>query len=118
MSAKEIISIDDDISIEVPIDKVNDIIQRHMNNESSDDDESFIQTRFGSLRSYFQKEERKEKANSGAAGFDFVPKWVYYQHLLFLKGCSMVAPSESTLGISIVEDEPQAKLTVSTIRII
>ncbi|GBM23320.1 hypothetical protein AVEN_107088-1 [Araneus ventricosus] len=39
MSAKEFISIDDDILTEVPIDKVNDIIQRHMNNDRSDDDE-------------------------------------------------------------------------------
>ncbi|GBM69697.1 hypothetical protein AVEN_49066-1 [Araneus ventricosus] len=39
MSAKEFISIDDDILTEVPIDNVNDIIQRHMNNDGSDDDE-------------------------------------------------------------------------------
>ncbi|GBM88765.1 hypothetical protein AVEN_185712-1 [Araneus ventricosus] len=39
MSAKEFISIADDILTEVPIDNVNDIIQRHMNNDSSDDGE-------------------------------------------------------------------------------
>ncbi|GBL99852.1 hypothetical protein AVEN_162850-1 [Araneus ventricosus] len=42
MSAKEFISIDDDILKEVPIDNVNDIIQRHMSNDSSDDDECNI----------------------------------------------------------------------------
>ncbi|GBL72112.1 hypothetical protein AVEN_115120-1 [Araneus ventricosus] len=35
MSAKEFISIDDDILTEVPIDNVNDIIQRHTNNDSN-----------------------------------------------------------------------------------
>ncbi|GBM23908.1 hypothetical protein AVEN_52115-1 [Araneus ventricosus] len=39
MSAKEFISIDDDILTKVPIDNVNDIIQRHANKDSSDDDE-------------------------------------------------------------------------------
>ncbi|GBO43775.1 hypothetical protein AVEN_202190-1 [Araneus ventricosus] len=39
MSAKEFISIDDDILTEVPIDNVNDIIRRHMNNDSSYVDE-------------------------------------------------------------------------------
>ncbi|GBN33594.1 hypothetical protein AVEN_85720-1 [Araneus ventricosus] len=42
MSAEEFISIDDDILTEVPIDNMNDIIQRHMNNDSSDDDESIL----------------------------------------------------------------------------
>ncbi|GBM44702.1 hypothetical protein AVEN_103173-1 [Araneus ventricosus] len=42
MSAKEFISIDDDILTEVPIDNVNDIIQRHENNDSSDDHECNI----------------------------------------------------------------------------
>ncbi|GBM54649.1 hypothetical protein AVEN_214623-1 [Araneus ventricosus] len=42
MSAKEFISIDNDILTEVPIDNVNDIIQRHTNNDSSDDDECNI----------------------------------------------------------------------------
>ncbi|GBM29786.1 hypothetical protein AVEN_238856-1 [Araneus ventricosus] len=42
MSAKEFISIDDDILTEVPIDSVNDIIQRHTNNDSSDDDDESI----------------------------------------------------------------------------
>ncbi|GBL82376.1 hypothetical protein AVEN_252530-1 [Araneus ventricosus] len=42
MSAKEFISIDDDILTEVPIDNVNDIIQRYMSNDSSDDDECNI----------------------------------------------------------------------------
>ncbi|GBN07020.1 hypothetical protein AVEN_253768-1 [Araneus ventricosus] len=42
MSAKEFISTDDDILTEVPIDNVNDIIQRHMKNDSSDDDECNI----------------------------------------------------------------------------
>ncbi|GBN22396.1 hypothetical protein AVEN_14937-1 [Araneus ventricosus] len=41
MSAKEFISIDDDILTEVPIDNVNDIIQRH----SRDDDEYNINER-------------------------------------------------------------------------
>ncbi|GBM18482.1 hypothetical protein AVEN_66840-1 [Araneus ventricosus] len=40
MSAKE--SIDDDILTQVPIDNVNDIIQRHTNKDSSDDDECNI----------------------------------------------------------------------------
>ncbi|GBM68679.1 hypothetical protein AVEN_255402-1 [Araneus ventricosus] len=39
MSAKEFISINNDILTEVPIDNVNVIIQRHMNNDSSDADE-------------------------------------------------------------------------------
>ncbi|GBL74317.1 hypothetical protein AVEN_270948-1 [Araneus ventricosus] len=39
MSAKEFISIDDDISTEVPIDNVNVIIQRHTNSDSSDADD-------------------------------------------------------------------------------
>ncbi|GBM73868.1 hypothetical protein AVEN_94298-1 [Araneus ventricosus] len=39
MSAKEFISIDDDILTEVPIDNANDIIQRHTENDSSHDDE-------------------------------------------------------------------------------
>ncbi|GBO18000.1 hypothetical protein AVEN_3581-1 [Araneus ventricosus] len=43
MSAKEFISIDDAILTEVPIDKVNYITQRHMNNNSSDDDECNIE---------------------------------------------------------------------------
>ncbi|GBN98129.1 hypothetical protein AVEN_73200-1 [Araneus ventricosus] len=42
MSTKEFISIDDDILTEVPIDNGNDIIQRHMNKYSSDDDECNI----------------------------------------------------------------------------
>ncbi|GBN33377.1 hypothetical protein AVEN_253362-1 [Araneus ventricosus] len=42
MSAKEFISIDDDILTEVPIDNANDIIQRHTNKDSSDDDECNI----------------------------------------------------------------------------
>ncbi|GBL90028.1 hypothetical protein AVEN_178421-1 [Araneus ventricosus] len=42
MSAKEFISINDDILTEVPIDNVNDIIQRHTNKDSSDDDECNI----------------------------------------------------------------------------
>ncbi|GBL57642.1 hypothetical protein AVEN_225773-1 [Araneus ventricosus] len=42
MSAKEFISIDKDILTDVPIDNVNDIIQRHMNNDSSEDDECKI----------------------------------------------------------------------------
>ncbi|GBM89191.1 hypothetical protein AVEN_41482-1 [Araneus ventricosus] len=42
MSAKEFISMNDDILTEVPIDKVNDIIQRHTNEDSSDDDECNI----------------------------------------------------------------------------
>ncbi|GBN79431.1 hypothetical protein AVEN_236770-1 [Araneus ventricosus] len=42
MSAKEFISIDDYILTEVPIDNVNDITQRHANNDSSDDDECHI----------------------------------------------------------------------------
>ncbi|GBN79283.1 hypothetical protein AVEN_27577-1 [Araneus ventricosus] len=42
MSAKESISIGDDILTEVPIDNVNDIIQRHTNKDSSDDDECNI----------------------------------------------------------------------------
>ncbi|GBN64953.1 hypothetical protein AVEN_221650-1 [Araneus ventricosus] len=42
MNAKEFISIDYNILTEVPIDNVNDIIQRHMNNDSSDDDECNI----------------------------------------------------------------------------
>ncbi|GBM72356.1 hypothetical protein AVEN_178033-1 [Araneus ventricosus] len=79
---------------------------------------AFIRAKFCSLRSYFQIEDRKTKANPGAAGFDFVPKWVHYRHLLFLKDCSMEAPSESTLDTSIVEDESEATSTVSTIRII
>ncbi|GBN76323.1 hypothetical protein AVEN_88757-1 [Araneus ventricosus] len=79
---------------------------------------AFIQAKFCSLRSYFQKEDRKTKANSGAAAFDFVPKWVHYRQLLFLKDCSMVAPSDSSLDTSIIEDESESTLTVSTIRII
>ncbi|GBL87856.1 hypothetical protein AVEN_274628-1 [Araneus ventricosus] len=42
MNAKEFISIGNDILTEVPIDNVNDIIQRHTNNDSSDDDECNI----------------------------------------------------------------------------
>ncbi|GBM84516.1 hypothetical protein AVEN_246176-1 [Araneus ventricosus] len=42
MSAKEFISIDDDILTEIPIDNVNNIIQRHTNNDSSEDDECNI----------------------------------------------------------------------------
>ncbi|GBO26199.1 hypothetical protein AVEN_146847-1 [Araneus ventricosus] len=42
MNAKEFISIDYNILTEVPIDNVNDIIQRHMKNGSSDDDECNI----------------------------------------------------------------------------
>ncbi|GBL92275.1 hypothetical protein AVEN_121596-1 [Araneus ventricosus] len=42
MSAKEFISIDDDVLPEVPVDNVNDIIQRHMNKDSSDDEECNI----------------------------------------------------------------------------
>ncbi|GBM27553.1 hypothetical protein AVEN_97070-1 [Araneus ventricosus] len=42
MSAKEFISIDDDILTEVPIDNVNDIIQRQANKDSRDDDECNI----------------------------------------------------------------------------
>ncbi|GBL82920.1 hypothetical protein AVEN_106427-1 [Araneus ventricosus] len=42
MSAKEFISIDDDILTEIPIDNVNDIIQRHTNKDSSDYDERNI----------------------------------------------------------------------------
>ncbi|GBN90362.1 hypothetical protein AVEN_229835-1 [Araneus ventricosus] len=42
MSAKEFISIDNDILTEVPIDNVNDIIKRHTNNESIDDVECNI----------------------------------------------------------------------------
>ncbi|GBM90728.1 hypothetical protein AVEN_197237-1 [Araneus ventricosus] len=42
MSAKEFISIDDDILTEVPIDNVNDIIQRHTNKDSSHDNECKI----------------------------------------------------------------------------
>ncbi|GBN74957.1 hypothetical protein AVEN_7907-1 [Araneus ventricosus] len=42
ISAKEFISIDDDILTEVPIHNVDDIIQRHMNNDSSNDDECNI----------------------------------------------------------------------------
>ncbi|GBM20391.1 hypothetical protein AVEN_222099-1 [Araneus ventricosus] len=38
MSAKEFISIDNDILTEVPIGNVNDIIQMHANKDSSDDD--------------------------------------------------------------------------------
>ncbi|GBM30005.1 hypothetical protein AVEN_165580-1 [Araneus ventricosus] len=41
-SAKEFISIDDDILTEVPIDNGNDTIKRHMNIDSSDDDECNI----------------------------------------------------------------------------
>ncbi|GBO44893.1 hypothetical protein AVEN_72671-1 [Araneus ventricosus] len=41
-SAEEFISIDDVILTEVSIHNVNDIIQRHMNNDSSDDDECNI----------------------------------------------------------------------------
>ncbi|GBL91034.1 hypothetical protein AVEN_184422-1 [Araneus ventricosus] len=39
MSVKEFISIDDDILTEVPIDNVNDIIQKHTSKDSSDVDE-------------------------------------------------------------------------------
>ncbi|GBM68780.1 hypothetical protein AVEN_112855-1 [Araneus ventricosus] len=39
MSAKEFISIDDDILTDVPIGNVSDIIERHTSNDSSDDDE-------------------------------------------------------------------------------
>ncbi|GBO34904.1 hypothetical protein AVEN_212470-1 [Araneus ventricosus] len=39
MSAKEFISIDDDILTEVPIYNVNDIIERHTNKDSSGDEE-------------------------------------------------------------------------------
>ncbi|GBL95031.1 hypothetical protein AVEN_187535-1 [Araneus ventricosus] len=42
MSVKEFISIDGNIFTEVPIDNVNDIIQRHTNKDSSDDDECNI----------------------------------------------------------------------------
>ncbi|GBM07419.1 hypothetical protein AVEN_26489-1 [Araneus ventricosus] len=42
MSAKEFISIDDDILTEVPIDNTNDIIQRHTNKDSIDHDECNI----------------------------------------------------------------------------
>ncbi|GBN52685.1 hypothetical protein AVEN_162502-1 [Araneus ventricosus] len=41
-SAEKFISIDDDILTEVPIDNVNDIIQRHRNKDSSNDDECNI----------------------------------------------------------------------------
>ncbi|GBM96710.1 hypothetical protein AVEN_1240-1 [Araneus ventricosus] len=40
--AKEFISIDDGILTEVPVDNVNDIIQRHINIDSSEDDECNI----------------------------------------------------------------------------
>ncbi|GBN79264.1 hypothetical protein AVEN_87623-1 [Araneus ventricosus] len=62
--------------------------------------------------SLLQREDRKTKANSGSAGFDFVPKWVHYRQLLFLKDCAIVAPSESSLDTSIVEDESEATLTL------
>ncbi|GBN88562.1 hypothetical protein AVEN_133872-1 [Araneus ventricosus] len=57
MSAKEFISIDDGILTEVPIDDVNDIIRRHTNNDSSDDDECNINENFSdkeelSIKSY------------------------------------------------------------------
>ncbi|GBL78094.1 hypothetical protein AVEN_143389-1 [Araneus ventricosus] len=42
MSAKEFISIDDDILTDIHIDNVNDIIQRHTNKDSSDNDECNI----------------------------------------------------------------------------
>ncbi|GBO44220.1 hypothetical protein AVEN_156394-1 [Araneus ventricosus] len=42
MSAKEFISIDDDILTEIPIDNMNNIIQRHTSNDSSKDDECNI----------------------------------------------------------------------------
>ncbi|GBO34243.1 hypothetical protein AVEN_262984-1 [Araneus ventricosus] len=42
MSVKEFISIDNDILTEVPIDNMNDIIQMHTDDDSSDDDECNI----------------------------------------------------------------------------
>ncbi|GBM52161.1 hypothetical protein AVEN_265634-1 [Araneus ventricosus] len=42
MGVKEFISIDDDILTKVPIHNVTDLIQRHTNNDSNDDDECNI----------------------------------------------------------------------------
>ncbi|GBM83684.1 hypothetical protein AVEN_141922-1, partial [Araneus ventricosus] len=42
MSAKEFTSINGDILTEVPIDNLNDIFQRHMSNDNSEDDECKI----------------------------------------------------------------------------
>ncbi|GBM91163.1 hypothetical protein AVEN_130004-1 [Araneus ventricosus] len=57
MSGKEFMSIDNDILTEVPIDNVNDIIQRHTNNDSGDDDncnisENISDTEQLSIKSY------------------------------------------------------------------
>ncbi|GBN82345.1 hypothetical protein AVEN_77782-1 [Araneus ventricosus] len=66
MSAKEFISIDDDILTEVPIDNVNDIIQRLTNKDSSDDDECNIN------ESISDKEKLSIKSNGSS--LDTVPE--------------------------------------------
>ncbi|GBN06113.1 hypothetical protein AVEN_99797-1 [Araneus ventricosus] len=73
---------------------------------------TFVQMKFNSLRSYFQREERKVNSASGA-GFVFLPKWVHFQRLTFLKDPPRETPSETTLEISFVKSEAQSPFSIS-----
>ncbi|GBN51123.1 hypothetical protein AVEN_215144-1 [Araneus ventricosus] len=69
MSAKEFTSINDDILIEVPIDNVNDIIQRHTNKDNSDDDGCNINENISdeeqlSIKSYCYKHGKSLPSNA------------------------------------------------------
>ncbi|CAL1272938.1 unnamed protein product [Larinioides sclopetarius] len=73
---------------------------------------TFIQNKFCSLRSYFQREERKLNA-AEASGLYFLPKWVHFQRLMFLKDASRETSSEKPLEISLVKSEAQSPSSIS-----
>ncbi|GBN18282.1 hypothetical protein AVEN_164854-1, partial [Araneus ventricosus] len=74
-----------------------------------------LRKKFNTLRSYFQREERKLKLASGSAGLELAPKWVHFQRMLFLKDTAIVGQSESNLDASTLE--PMGELDESNLTI-
>ncbi|GBM72163.1 hypothetical protein AVEN_256172-1 [Araneus ventricosus] len=75
-----------------------------------------LRKKFNTLRSYFQREERKLKLASGSAGLELAPKWVHFQRMLFLKDTAIVGQSESNLDVSTLEtmgELEESNLTIS-----
>ncbi|KAF8785101.1 hypothetical protein HNY73_010688 [Argiope bruennichi] len=63
-----------------------------------------LRKKFCTLRSYFQREDKRARLPSGSAALDIAPKWVHYHRLLFLRDTIYVGSSESNLDDSFATD--------------
>ncbi|KAL1479958.1 hypothetical protein MTO96_051441 [Rhipicephalus appendiculatus] len=63
----------------------------------TDENIKLVSNRWRNLRDTFAKKIRELKKKSGAGAGDIVPKWKYFDHLLFLKDIIEPRPTSSNL---------------------